>query len=497
MPPFRRILIANRGEIAVRIARACRELGVESVAVYSDADVMAPHVSAADQAVRIGPAPAGESYLSAPSIIEAARRTACEALHPGYGFLSESASFAHAVQDAGLVWIGPPPETQEVLGNKLAARRAARQAGVPIIPGSEIEVGRDDPASLGQIGFPLMLKAAAGGGGRGMRRADDAAELSAILEPARREATAAFGDGTLYVERLLLNARHVEVQLLGDREGRLAVLGERDCSVQRRNQKLAEESPSPGVSPQLRAALFASARAVAGTVPFHNAATVEFLVDADGRHYFLEMNTRLQVEHGVTELVTGLDIVGWQLRVAAGEPLDASVLDATSRGHAIETRIYAEDPYQRFQPTGGTITVWRAPEGPGIRVDAGVISGMDVRPEYDPLLAKVLVHAEDRPAALGRLRRALDETLVGGMQTDLGFHRWLVDEPGFAQGTFDTGFVAARWGSGPEVSPDEAALAAFAAQAARASTLAAPQPARFTDAGSAWARQARQEALRR
>jgi acetyl/propionyl-CoA carboxylase alpha subunit len=232
-------------------------------------------------------------------------------------------------------------------------------------------------------------------------------------------------------------------------------------------------------------------------VPFHNAATVEFLVDADGRHYFLEMNTRLQVEHGVTELVTGLDIVGWQLRIAAGEPLDASVLDATSRGHAIETRIYAEDPYQRFQPTGGTITVWRAPEGPGIRVDAGVISGMDVRPEYDPLLAKVLVHAEDRPAALGRLRRALDETLVGGMQTDLGFHRWLVDEPGFAQGTFDTGFVAARWGSGPEVSPDEAALAAFAAQAARASTLAAPQPARFTDAGSAWARLARREALRR
>jgi acetyl/propionyl-CoA carboxylase alpha subunit len=496
MPPFRRVLIANRGEIAIRIARACRELGIASVAVYSDADVESPHVAVADQAVRIGPPSATESYLSVTALIEAGRVTGCEAVHPGYGFLSESAGFARAVEKAGMTWVGPPPETQDALGNKLAARRAVSAAGVPVVPGSALAVDPSNEADAAEIGYPLMLKAAAGGGGRGMRRVEDDAQLAAALGPARREAAAAFGDGTLYLERLISGARHVEVQLLGDRQGGLAVLGERDCSVQRRNQKLVEESPSPSIGPELRSSLFDSARKVAASVPFHNAATVEFLADAEGHHYFLEMNTRLQVEHGVTELVTGLDIVAWQLRIAAGEPLDASVLEATSRGHAIEVRVYAEDPYRDFQPTGGRVTVWRPPEGPGIRVDDGITSGMALPPEYDPLLAKLMAHAEYRPAAIRRMARALDETLLGGVQTDLGFHRWLVDEPGFVDGSYDTGFIPARWGSGPKLDPEDAAIAALAAQAARGSVQGDASAASPHAAEREWARLAREEALR-
>jgi len=495
-PPFERVLVANRGEIAIRVIRACRELLISPIAVHSDADAGALHVRLADASQRIGPPPATESYLSIDAIIQAALRSGAQAIHPGYGFLSENADFARAVESAGLVFIGPPAETLESLGNKLAARRAAKEAGVPIVPGTTVALG-GDWNDLGALGFPLMLKAAAGGGGRGMRRVDTPDEVGVALDAARREALSAFGDGTIYVERLLAPARHVEVQLLGDRHGGLAVLGERDCSVQRRHQKLVEESPSPGVETATRDALFASARRVAGTVDFHNAATVEFLVDADQRHYFLEMNTRLQVEHGVTEMVTGLDLVAWQIRVAAGEPLSRSVLDATGRGHAIEVRLYAEDPYDDFRPTAGRVTAWQMPAGPGIRVDAGIEANTELRPEYDPLLAKLLVHAEDRAGAIDRLRRALDETLIGGLQTDAGFLRWLVDDEAFISGRYDTRLIADRWSGDHDLADGDAALAATAALAARHARTSNPGgPADLGDDGSAWGRLGRREALR-
>ncbi|MDP9469035.1 MAG: hypothetical protein M3P32_09915, partial [Chloroflexota bacterium] len=471
-PPFRRLLIANRGEIAIRVMRACRELGIETVAVYSDADADALHTRLADRSERIGPASASESYLSIDAVIDAAQRSGAEAIHPGYGFLSENASFARAVEEAGLVFIGPPFATLASLGDKLAARRAVAAAGVPIVPGLLVPLVADANGAvmtpdLLAIGFPGLVKAAAGGGGRGMRRVDRPDELASALESAGREALAAFGDGTLYYERLIAPARHVEVQLLGDRHGSLAVLGERECSIQRRHQKLVEEAPSPAVTPVLRGRLADDARRVAGTVEFHNAATVEFLLDAEGNHYFLEMNTRLQVEHGVTELVTGLDLVAWQIRVAAGERLPEGVTAAEPRGHAIEVRIYAEDPHHDFIPVAGSVTAWSMPSGPGVRVDAGVGAGTPLPVEYDPLLAKLLVHADDRPAVLARLRRALDETMVGGVQTGLSFFRWLVDEPGFAAGSYDTGLVEERWAGGADLSAEVRSMAARAALEAR------------------------------
>jgi acetyl/propionyl-CoA carboxylase alpha subunit len=496
-PPFDRLLIANRGEIAVRVIRACRDLGIQSVAVYSDADADALHVQLADRAERIGPAPAAESYLSIPAIVDAARRSGAQAVHPGYGFLSENAEFATAVEDAGMVFVGPPPDTIAALGDKLAARRAAAGAGVPIVPG--LLVALDDPAvvDLAEVGFPAMLKAAAGGGGRGMRRVDRAEDVAAALETASREALSAFGDGTIYVERLVSPARHVEVQLLGDRHGNLVCLGERDCSVQRRHQKLVEESPSPAVTPEIRAALFDSARRLAKTVEFHNVATVEFLLGADGQHYFLEMNTRLQVEHGVTELVTGLDLVALQIREAAGERLPAEVLDNRPAGHAIEVRIYAEDPYAGFAPRAGRVGTFRMPAGPGVRVEAGIEAETELPQAYDPLLAKLLVYGDDRRAAVDRLRRALDETLIGGVQTDLGFHRWLVDDPAFSSGDYNTGLVPERWCDGPDPSAEELSLAAAAAAFARRQASSGPQPRRGQGVGSAWGRQARREAVDR
>ena len=501
---FSRVLIANRGEIAVRIARTLREMDIESIAVYSEADVQAVHVEAADVAVPIGPAAPAASYLNIPALIAAARRTGAEAVHPGYGFLSENAAFARAVEEAGLTWIGPSPETQQLLGNKLAARRAVAEAQVPIVPGLLVPVDSEASPSPADVGYPAMLKAAAGGGGRGMRRVEGPEQLASVLASARREAGAAFGDPTLYLERLIEPARHVEVQLLGDRHGNLVCLGERDCSIQRRHQKLVEESPSPAVDDALRERLYESARRVAGTVAFQSAATVEFLVDGEGGHYFLEMNTRLQVEHGVTELVTGLDIVAWQIRIAAGEPLPSEVLEATPRGHAIEVRVYAEDPYAGFRPVAGTVTTWRLPSGPGVRVDEAVRPGLPLTPEYDPLLAKVMVHAPDRPAAVARLRRALDEMLAGGLQTDLGFHRWLVDHAGFASGIYDTGFVKAEWGDGPALSREEAALAGLAAlEGRRAEAQLGPAgppagaPVRRPAGDSAWARLGREEGLQR
>jgi acetyl/propionyl-CoA carboxylase alpha subunit len=495
-PPFSRILVANRGEIAIRVIRACRELGISPIAVHSDADVDALHVRAADRSERIGPPPASQSYLSIEAILQAARRSGAQAIHPGYGFLSENAAFAEAVETAGLVFIGPPASALEALGNKLAARRSAAAAGVPIVPGTTVALEADTSA-VAEIGLPVMLKAAAGGGGRGMRRVDRIEDLADAMDAARREAEAAFGDGTIYVERLVRPARHVEVQLLGDRHGGLAVLGERDCSVQRRHQKLVEESPSPAIDGAAREALFESARRVAGTVDFHNAATVEFLVDEHRNHYFLEMNTRLQVEHGVTELVTGLDLVAWQIRVAAGERLPSTVIDAPRHGHAIEVRLYAEDPYDGFRPTSGRVTAWRMPEGPGVRVDSGMEADTDLRTEYDPLLAKLMVHADDRPAAVARLRRALDETLIGGLQTDAGFLRWLVDEPSFVAGDYDTGFIGDVWGKGPPLSEAERGMAASAAVAARRDPDTAPARVDTRPTGSAWGQLARREGLRR
>ncbi len=495
-PPFERLLIANRGEIAVRVIRACRELGISPVAVHSDADVNAIHVRQADSSERIGPPSPAESYLSIETILEAAHRSGAEAIHPGYGFLSENADFARAVVDAGLIFVGPPAETLAALGNKLAARRGAQSAGVPIVPGTTVALA-DELVGMSEIGYPLMLKAAAGGGGRGMRRVDTPDGLEAALVAARREAVSAFGDGTVYAERLLEPARHVEVQLLGDRHGHLAVLGERDCSVQRRHQKLVEETPSPAVDSETRTALFDSARRVAGTVEFHNAATVEFLLDADRQHYFLEMNTRLQVEHGVTEMATGIDIVVWQIRVAAGDELPDDMLEPKPRGHAIEVRLYAEDPYADFRPSAGHLTAWRVADGPGVRVDAGVEADTLLRSEYDPLLAKLMVHAEDRASAVNRLRRALDETLIGGVQTDAGFLRWLVDRPEFISGEYDTGFIAEQWPAGQRLGSDETSLAATAAIGMRAMESASPRPSRPTAAeGSAWGRAGRREAPR-
>jgi acetyl/propionyl-CoA carboxylase alpha subunit len=497
MPPFGRLLVANRGEIAIRVIRACRELGISPVAVHSDADADALHVRLADRSERIGPPAPAESYLSIEAILDAAARSGAEAVHPGYGFLSENAAFARAVTDAGLVFVGPPAETLESLGDKLAARRSAAAAGVPVVPGTELAI-EGDTADLAAVGFPLLLKAAAGGGGRGMRRVESPDGVPDALAAARREALSAFGDGTIYAERVIAPARHVEVQLLGDRHGGLAALGERDCSVQRRHQKLVEESPSPAVDESTRAALLDSARRVAGRVEFHNAATVEFLLDASGSHYFLEMNTRLQVEHGVTELVTGLDLVAWQIRVAAGERLPGRVLAPAFHGHAIEVRLYAEDPYAGFRPAAGRITAWQMADGPGIRVDAGVEADSDLRPEYDPLLAKLMVHAVDRPAAVDRLRRALDETLIGGVQTDAGFLRWLVDDEAFVAGAYDTSLIAERWGDGPPLGAAEASLVALAARDARAAATNGRAGAHPThaDDGSAWGQAARREALR-
>ena len=505
-PPFRQILVANRGEIAIRIIRACRELGTEAIAVYSDVDRDAPHVRAADRMERIGPAAPAESYLSVEAILEAAHRSGAEAVHPGYGFLSENAGFARAVEAAGLVFIGPPAETMEALGNKLTARRTAVDAGVPVTPGLMVAVDDARAADLEDLGFPLLVKAAAGGGGRGMRRVDSPADLPDALDAAAREATSAFGDGTLYVERLILGARHVEVQLLGDRRGGLAVLGERDCSVQRRHQKLVEEAPAPGLSQETRERLATDARRVAEAVPFHSAATVEFLVDREEGHWFLEMNTRLQVEHGVTELVTGIDLVGWQIRVAAGERLPEDMSEASPSGHAIQVRLYGEDPWQGFQPAAGRIDAWRMAEGPGVRVDAGAEAGLDLPTEYDPLLAKLMVHAADRSQAVSRLRRALDETRIGGVPTTLGFHRWLVDQPSFIRGTYDTGLVPDLWGDGPTPSDDDLQLAAAAAALARAdgpiprlraTAPAGPAGAGGSDGDRPWARLAREEAIDR
>ena len=456
-PPFRRVLVANRGEIAVRIIRACRDLGIESVAIYSDADAGAAHVRLADLALRIGSPPPAESYLRIDAVVAAAIESGADAVHPGYGFLAERASFARAVEAAGLVFVGPPPAAIEALGDKLHARRLAARVGVPSVPGTLEPAPVDRPdqvagilASAREIGFPLLVKAAAGGGGRGMRRVDRAEDLPAALVAGSREAASAFGDGSVYLEREILPARHIEVQLLADAHGRVVALGERDCSLQRRHQKLVEEAPAPGLTEAQRRRLHGLAVRLGEAAELRNAATCEFLYDTSGSFWFLEVNTRLQVEHGVTELVTGVDIVTEQLRIAAGAPMGPEVLAAADRaaaptGHAIEVRISAEDPSRGFAPTPGRVGRWVMPAGPGIRVDTAIEAGDRIPPEYDNLIAKLMVHGSDRETAIDRLGRALDETEVGGIQTTLPFHRAVAASAAFRAGDLSTGWVEQQW----------------------------------------------------
>ena len=511
-PPFRRLLVANRGEIAVRIIRACRELGVETVAVYSDADASALHVRMADVAIRIGPPPPTESYLRIDAVIAAAIATGAEAIHPGYGFLAERAAFARAAEEAGIAFVGPSSDAIDALGDKLHARRTARAVGVPAVPGTlePAPIDRADQlpgilAEAERIGFPVMVKAAAGGGGRGMRRVTRPADLAAALLAGSHEAAAAFVDGSVYLEREISPARHIEVQLLGDATGRVVALGERDCSLQRRHQKLVEEAPAPGLPTEQRRQLHDMAVRVATAAGLRNAATAEFLMAPDGELYFLEVNTRLQVEHGVTELVSGLDIVREQLFLAAGRPLSDEALAAAARatepaGHAIEVRISAEDPGRDFAPTPGRVGVWRMPAGPGVRVDTAIEAGERVPPEYDNLIAKVMVHAGDRDAAIDRLRRALDETEVGGIQTTLPFHRFVASDPSFRAGSLSTGWVGEHW-DGPARWAAAARLAQIAAGHAGAvaseQVAAAPPAQRRALLDGQWRRTGLEDAVDR
>jgi acetyl-CoA carboxylase biotin carboxylase subunit len=444
---LKKLLIANRGEIAVRIARACREMALSPVAVYSECDRTALHVRAADEAYFIGPSAPRESYLRIDRVIDAARQSGADAVHPGYGFLAENEDFAAAVRDAGLTFIGPTPEAIALMGSKTAARLAATRAGVPIVPGAEEPLPADagDEAiaeSASRIGYPLLVKAVAGGGGKGMRAVSDPADLSGAVRAARSEAGTAFGDAAVYLERRLTRPRHIEVQLLGDVHGSVLPFVERECSIQRRHQKVVEETPSLAVSSKLRDAMTSAAAAVARGVGYTNAGTIEFLLDEDGRFYFLEMNTRLQVEHPITELVTGIDLVRWQIRIARGERLD---LDPSRLlqpfGHAIECRIYAEDPDNAFLPSPGRILALRSPGGPGVRDDSGATAGLDVPIFYDPMISKLVAWAEDRPAAIARMRRALGEYLVTGIKTTIPFFEWLLDQSEFVDGRFHTTYL--------------------------------------------------------
>jgi acetyl-CoA carboxylase biotin carboxylase subunit len=439
---IRRLLVANRGEIALRIIRACGELGIESVAVYSDADAHAPHVAAATQAVAIGPAPAHDSYLSIPKLLDAARSSRADAIHPGYGFLSENAAFAAACAEAGLIFVGPPADVIAQMGSKINARRLVAAAGVPIVPGEtpEDQSDRGIRQAIERIGLPALIKASAGGGGKGMRHVHDASEIEASIQAARREAAAAFNDGTLYVERLVAHPRHVEVQVFADNHGGVMHLFERDCSTQRRHQKVIEESPSPAVTPGLRARMTAAAVAAARAANYRNAGTIEFLVDRDD-FYFLEMNTRLQVEHPVTEQVTGLDLVRAQLAVANGEPLPWAQDAVSQRGHAIEARIYAEDPSQGFIPQAGPLARYREPQRPGIRVDSGVVEGGAITVYYDPMIAKVIATAETRPLAIARLSAALREFEIEGIKTNLAFLIAILESDAFRDAAIDTAFL--------------------------------------------------------
>jgi acetyl-CoA carboxylase, biotin carboxylase subunit len=501
----KKILIANRGEIAVRIGRACREMGISPVAVYSECDRTALHVRLADEAYAIGGSAPRDSYLRIDRILEAARKCGADAVHPGYGFLSEQEEFARAVQDAGLTFIGPTPDAVARMGSKTAARAVAMRAGVPVVPGTDAIPTTISDAELGElarsIGYPLFVKAVAGGGGKGMRAVLNLEDLASAVRVARSEAGASFGDPAVYFERQLTRPRHVEVQLLGDQFGTVLPFVERECSIQRRHQKVVEETPAGAVTPELRRSLAEAAAAIARAGGYTNAGTVEFLLDEDGRFFFLEMNARLQVEHPITEMVTGLDLVQWQIRLARGERLDLDPEAClTPKGHAIECRIYAEDPDNHFLPSPGRILALRTPAGPGIRDDSGAAVGLDIPIFYDPMISKLVAWAEDRPRAIARMRRALGEYVAAGIRTTLPFFMWLLDQPEFAAGRFDTTFLdemlAVRHGrSFAEPAPEVVEVAVMAA--ALQAVLSAAGAAGSTVEGRVgrWKDQARLEGL--
>jgi acetyl-CoA carboxylase biotin carboxylase subunit len=500
---LKKILVANRGEIAVRIIRTCRDMGLASVAVYSDCDRNALHVRLADEAHAIGPDEASESYLRIDKLIDVARKSSADAVHPGYGFLAENAEFAEACGRAALTFIGPSPDAMAAMGSKTGARQVAARAGVPVVPGTDAPFGPDAPVNelrdrAARIGYPLLVKAVAGGGGKGMRTVGDDRALASAVQLARSEARSAFGDAAVYFERLLEKPRHIEVQLLGDQHGTVVSFVERECSIQRRHQKLVEETPSPSVNPALRAELAAAAEAIGRAVGYTSAGTIEFLLQPDGRYYFLEMNTRLQVEHAITEAVTGLDLVRAQVEIAQGAKL--AELRPLFSGHAIECRIYAEDPDQGFLPSPGLITHLRAASGPGIRDESGATAGWVVPASYDPLVSKVIAWGPDRATAIARMVRALGEYDVRGIKTTIGFCRWLLETSGFRAAEFDTTSVDRlldqhrnRTGRHDHELEELAAIAA-ALHAHRAASV--PRAAARTRTESLWERQARLENLR-
>jgi acetyl-CoA carboxylase biotin carboxylase subunit len=503
---FTKVLIANRGEIALRVIRACREMGIKSVAVYSDADAHATHVREADEAVHIGPSPSAQSYLLGDKIIAAAKQTGAEAIHPGYGFLSEREWFARAVRDAGLVFIGPPAEAIAAMGSKTAARTLAIKAGVPVVPGTTeaLKDASEAKAIAKSFGYPVLLKAAAGGGGKGMRVVREESELAGALESAQREARNAFGDDAVYVEKYIVGPRHVEIQVIGDQHGNMLSLNERECSVQRRHQKMIEEAPSVAVTPAIRKAMGEVAVKAAKAAGYVNAGTCEFLLDAAGNYYFLEMNTRLQVEHPVTELVTGIDLVQWQLRVAAGERLPFKQEDIVPRGWSIEARITSEDPANGFLPSTGKVTFLHVPTGPGVRWDSGIEVGSEVGLFYDPMLAKLIVWAPTRDEAIERMHRALLELTIEGVETSRDFHLRLMENEDFRAGRIEIQWLERVLptivGARPprETEKKAAIIAALIAERDRSSPRRTTQSSAVmpTDATSNWTRTARLEGLR-
>ncbi len=489
--PFTKVLVANRGEIAVRVIRACHEMGIPTVAVYSDADRRALHVRFAHEAVHIGPSESQHSYLDIERILDAAKHTGAQAIHPGYGFLSENPRFARACADAGIVFIGPPPAAMEALGDKVRARALMQKAGVPVVPGTGALPENDtDTAALAlAIGYPVLIKAAAGGGGKGMRVVQRAEELPSLLAQARGEARSSFGDATVFLEKFVERPRHIEVQIIADTRGHTIQLGERECSIQRRHQKLIEESPSPIVDPTTRARIGALAVRAASAAGYVNAGTVEFLRGADGSFYFMEVNARLQVEHPVTEEVTGIDLVKEMIRVAAGESLSLPQDRLELRGHALECRIVAEDPRRNFMPSPGTIRGQRVPNGPGIRYDGGTYAGWTIPIHYDPMIAKVITHGRDRADAIARMARALDELRIDGIPTSVSFHRKVMRHPAFIAGDLHTGFLAEH----PDLLKadddpllDEIAVTAAAIAHYRRLESTAPTPARDGRGVSSW-----------
>ena len=492
-----KVLVANRGEIAIRVLRTCRELGFPSVAVYSEADQHAMHTRYADEAIAIGAAPAAESYLNIAKVLKAAKDSGAEAIHPGYGFLSENAAFAKAVEDADLIFVGPRPETIALTGDKLAARRIAREAGLPVLPGPDEPISDEIPADLlDKVTFPILIKAVAGGGGRGIRLAHNLDEFERMVQAARQEARAAFGNDTVYFEPLVQQARHVEIQIIGDGFGRVLCVGERECSIQRRRQKLIEESPAPSLSPNLRRRLYDAALHLGRALQYRSLGTIEFLLGENGSYHFIEINPRIQVEHPVTEMVTGIDLVSVQLRLAAGQPFKYAQEDIITHGSAIEARVIAEDPENGFLPVTGEITFLKEAGGPGVRIDSALYPGMPITADYDSLIAKVIGWGEDRQTAIRRLRRALGEFQIGGVSTDIEFLIQIIDSNSFIQGSANTTYLETFqpvYPEGEEVLESEMALtAAILEDQARSQRSICPSEA-FADQ---WRAQAWREQMR-